>query len=118
MYLILFNNLSAQDTLNKSYELRVASYELSQEEEQNRDSVIVIVKKKKWAAALLAFPLFGITGAHRVYLGTIPIMPLAYMATLGGFGILPLIDFIVILATPKDKLDEFYENGKVFMWGK
>ena len=74
--------------------------------------------RKKWVAALLAFPLVGITGAHRVYLGTEPWMPLVYLGTLGGFGILPLIDFFVILFTPKEKLERYFDDPKVFMWGE
>src|SRR4051812_48331798 len=73
-------------------------------------------KNKKIVAALLAFPFpFGIVGLHRIYLGCAPYVPVAYIASLGGiFGILPLIDFCVLLF---DKDYEHYEdNGKVFMW--
>ena len=74
----------------------------------------------KVVAAILAFPLpFGILGLHRVYLGTKPYMPIAYMATIGGcFGILPFIDFIAILASDPDSFKRFEENPKVFMWVK
>ncbi len=73
---------------------------------------------KKFIAAVLAFPLpFGILGLHRIYLGTKPYMPFAYIGTIGGcFGILPLIDFIAILATKKENLNRFAGNPKVFMW--
>jgi hypothetical protein len=44
-------------------------------------------------------------------------MPFAYIGTIGGcFGILPLIDFIAILATNKENFNRFYNNPKVFMW--
>ncbi len=107
--IFLFSFLGAQDSTFVDQDSRFKV--------QGGDSVKIIVKKK-WVAALLAFPLFGITGAHRVYLGTEPYIPLVYLATLGGFGILPLVDFIVILCTPKEKLDQYYDNGGVFMWGK
>ena len=71
---------------------------------------------RKIIAAILAFPFpFGIVGLHRIFLGTKPYVPVAYIATLGGiFGILPLIDFFVICF---DKNFENYENnGKVLMW--
>ena len=71
---------------------------------------------KKITAAILAFPLpFGIVGLHRIYLGCAPYVPVVYIATLGGaFGLLPLIDFCVIL---RDKTTEaFNNNKKVFMW--
>jgi TM2 domain-containing membrane protein YozV len=73
---------------------------------------------RKITAAILAFPFpFGIVGLHRIYLGTKPYVPIAYIATLGGvFGILPLIDFCAILLE-KD-LAAFENNGKVLMWVK
>lgn len=72
---------------------------------------------KKQVAAVLAFPIIGATGAHRIYLGTEPLVPVTYTATLGGcFGILPLIDFIAILSE-KD-ISKFENNPKVFMWVK
>jgi TM2 domain-containing membrane protein YozV len=71
---------------------------------------------RKLTAAVLAFPFpFGIVGLHRIYLGCAPYVPVVYIASLGGiFGLIPLIDFIVIL-TEKD-LDRFTNSGKVFMW--
>jgi TM2 domain-containing membrane protein YozV len=73
--------------------------------------------KKKWIAALLAFPLpFGVVGLHRIYLGTQPHIPLVYVGTIGGvFGLLPLADFIAILNTKEDDLQNF-NTGKVFFW--
>ena len=75
-------------------------------------------ENKKLIAAILAFPLpFGILGLHRIYLGTKPYMPYAYIGTLGGcLGIIPLIDFISILATKKEDLQRFENNPKVIMW--
>ncbi len=73
---------------------------------------------KKITAAALAFPFpFGIVGLHRIYLGTKPHVPVVYIATLGGvFGILPLVDFFVII-TDKD-FEQYKNNGKIFMWIK
>ena len=73
---------------------------------------------KKITAAALAFPFpFGVVGLHRIYLGTKPHVPVAYIASLGGvFGVLPLIDFIVIVT---NKNTSTYENNeKIFMWLK
>jgi TM2 domain-containing membrane protein YozV len=73
---------------------------------------------KKIVAAVLAFPFpFGIVGLHRIYMGTKPYVPVVYIATIGGvFGILPFIDFCVLMF---DKDFKRYENnGKVFMWIK
>lgn len=71
---------------------------------------------KRITAAVLAFPFpFGMVGLHRIYLGTKPYVPVAYIASLGGvFGILPFIDFCAIAF---DKDFEYYkDNGKVLMW--
>jgi len=73
-------------------------------------------KNKKLTCAILAFPFpFGIVGLHRIYMGTAPYVPVVYIASLGGvFGILPMIDFIVILC--KKNPEQYFGNGKVFMW--
>lgn len=83
----------------------------------SKDS-LKILRKHKLKAALLAFPLIGITGAHRVFMGSQPYMPVVYLATVGGFGILPLIDFVVILATPAHKLKRYEPSKKVFFWAQ
>jgi TM2 domain-containing membrane protein YozV len=74
--------------------------------------------KKKFVSALLAFPFpFGFVGAHRVMLGCKPWVPVVYVATFGGcFGILPLIDFCVIVFS-KD-LAPYENNPDIFMWVK
>jgi TM2 domain-containing membrane protein YozV len=74
--------------------------------------------KKKLTAAVLAFPLpFGIFGGHRIYLGSKPVVPLFYIATAGGcFGILPFIDFCVILLSDGEMLQKFENNDRIFMW--
>lgn len=73
-------------------------------------------KNKKVTAAILAFPLpFGIVGLHRIYLGTAPHVPIIYIGTAGGvFGILPFIDFCVIVLD-KD-ISRYKDNKRVFMW--
>lgn len=73
---------------------------------------------RRITAALLAFPFpFGIVGLHRIFLGTKPYVPVAYIASLGGiFGVMPLIDFFVILFD-KD-FEQYLNNGKVLMWVK
>lgn len=73
---------------------------------------------KRITSAVLAFPFpFGIVGLHRIYLGTKPHVPVAYIASLGGvFGVLPFIDFCAI--TFGKNFDTYRDNGKVFMWIK
>ena len=75
-------------------------------------------RNQKITAAVLAFPFpFGLVGLHRIYLGCPPYVPVVYIGTLGGvFGVLPLIDFFVIVI---DKNTENYVNNQqVFMWVK
>lgn len=76
------------------------------------------VNNRRIIATVLAFPFpFGIVGLHRIYLGTKPYVPIAYIASLGGiFGVLPLIDFFV-LAIDKD-FEQYENNSKVLMWVK
>ncbi len=70
---------------------------------------------ERWVAAGIAL-LVGPFGAHRLYFGTTAKVPIIYGITLGGFGILVLIDIGHILAT-KD-LSPYRHNDKVFMWAK
>jgi TM2 domain-containing membrane protein YozV len=79
-------------------------------------SVDKLKRRKKIIATLLAFPLpCGIIGLHRVYLGTKPYVPLVYIATFGGAaGIIPFIDFIVLLLE-KD-ISKYENNPNVIMW--
>jgi TM2 domain-containing membrane protein YozV len=58
----------------------------------------------------------GPFGAHRLYFGTTPKVPVLYALTFGGFGILVLIDIGHILFT-KD-LTGYLENDRVLMWAK
>lgn len=59
--------------------------------------------------------LLGPFGAHRIYLGTNHMVPVAYTLTLGGgLGIIPVIDAILILATKN--LEPYQNNPRFFMW--
>jgi len=81
-----------------------------------KDSTVSNVKHPKLTAAILAVTL-GMFGAHRLYFGCKPWVPLFYVLTVGGvFFILPLIDLIAILAT-KD-VSKFYNNTNILMWMK
>ena len=74
------------------------------------------ILKKRVTAAFLALCL-GPLGVHRLYLGCSPLVPAIYVATLGGaLGLVPLIDFFVILFT-KD-LSQLEHNNRFFMWAK
>ncbi|MBK8612688.1 MAG: TM2 domain-containing protein [Flavobacteriales bacterium] len=60
--------------------------------------------------------LVGPFGAHRLYFGTKAKVPIIYGVTLGGFGVLVLIDLGHILFT-KD-LTPYRNNDQVLMWAK
>jgi TM2 domain-containing membrane protein YozV len=60
--------------------------------------------------------LLGPFGAHRLYLGTTAKVAVIYGITLGGFGILAVIDLGHILFT-KD-LSRYHGSDRVFMWAK
>ncbi|MBV6404684.1 MAG: TM2 domain-containing protein [Flavobacteriales bacterium] len=66
-------------------------------------------------ACVLAVGL-GTFGAHRIYLGTRPGVPILYGVTFGGFGVLPLLDLGHLLFT-KD-LAPYRGNRQVFMWAR
>lgn len=107
------------DTLS-SEEVIVSSEELVSDKGPN--PVMKLFRKKqrlnkRITAAVLAFPFpFGIVGLHRIYLGTKPYVPVAYVASLGGvFGILPFIDFCAIVFDRKN-FEHYKDNGQVFMW--
>ena len=93
-----------------------------QEQNDNRPNALIKILKKRLKhtkramAAVLAFPLpFGVLALHRIYLGTAPHVPVVYLGTVGGvFGILPFIDFCVLVLDRK--VDRFLNNGRVFMW--
>jgi len=76
-------------------------------------------KKHRIVAALLAFPL-GVFGLHRMYLGSPGIVPFIYVATVGGgLGVLPFIDFVVILLSKDRDFHAVYTHNKhLFIWQK
>lgn len=75
-------------------------------------------KHRKLINRLLSFPFpLGFLGAHRIMLGTKPWVPIVYVATFGGcFGILPLVDFCVLMLS--NNVEQYENNPNVFMWIK
>lgn len=72
-------------------------------------------RKHVRAKAIVFTLLTGPLGGHRVYLGTRPGAPIIYSVTLGGFGILPVIDLVHLIF--KKDISEFEKNPKIIMWG-
>jgi TM2 domain-containing membrane protein YozV len=72
----------------------------------NKDAIVAIV---------LDFFLGGF-GVHRFYLGTEVMTGIGYILTCGGiFGIVPLVDFVVLIIDNKD-ISKYVNNPKFFMW--
>ncbi|MFQ3214042.1 MAG: TM2 domain-containing membrane protein YozV [Marivirga sp.] len=66
--------------------------------------------------AILLDILVGGLGIHRVYLGGKTSLILIYFITCGGiFGIVPLVDFIVLVIN-YDDISAFVGNDKFIMW--
>lgn len=73
-----------------------------------------IVQENHRAVAIGLAVLLGPFGAHRLYLGTTPKVAIAYGLTLGGFGVVALIDLVHLIVV-KD-LDRFRNNDRILMW--
>ncbi len=81
----------------------------------NSSTVLASNDKDAVVAIVLDFFLGGL-GIHRFYLGTETLTGLGYILTCGGiFGIVPLIDFVVLVIDNKD-ISPYIDNPKFFMW--
>lgn len=71
--------------------------------------------------AFVAWALtYSIVGLHRVYLGTSTTTFVAYACTLGGFLILDIVDFALLLVAIIDNksIDKYTNNDHLFMWNE
>lgn len=80
------------------------------------DSTLAAPVKFKRGKAILFTVFTGFFGGHRIYFGTHHRTPILYSITLGGLGILPLIDLVNIIFT-KD-LSTFENVPQIIMWGR
>ncbi len=73
--------------------------------------------KNAWVAFALAF-VVGPLGIHRAYLGTKTITWVGYILTCGGiFGIVPFIDWIMLLVGAiQNDIGQYVNNPAFFMW--
>lgn len=79
-------------------------------------SSTVMAKEKDAVVAIVLDFFLGGLGIHRFYLGTETLTGLAYFLTCGGiFGIVPLVDFVVLIIDNKD-ISAYVNNPKFFMW--
>jgi TM2 domain-containing membrane protein YozV len=99
--------LSTGVELSSDFDLNTAPVYFSQEQ--------LKAEKDPLVAILLDFFVGGLA-IHRVYLGGKPSLILIYLITCGGiFGIVPLVDLIV-LAINYDDISAYVDNDKFFMW--
>jgi TM2 domain len=66
--------------------------------------------------AIILDATLGVLGMHRIYLGTDLKVPILYTFTLGGGGILWLVDLGLLIFT--DDITPYMNNPSVFMWTK
>lgn len=75
----------------------------------------VLADKNAWVAIILNLFL-GAIAIHRVYLGGTPVLILGYLITVFGiFGIVPLVDIVVLIINNAD-ISKYVNNNRYFMW--
>ncbi len=76
-----------------------------------------ITQDKNPAIAFILAWAVGYLGIHRAYLGTSTGTIVAYILTLGGCGIVALVDWVVLLlALIDDDISKYVDNPNFFMW--
>ena len=81
----------------------------------NVPTTVKAAQKDAIVAIVLDFFVGGL-GIHRFYLGTETLTGIGYILTCGGiFGIVPLVDFVVLIIDNKD-ISKYVNNPKFFMW--
>lgn len=98
---------TATETVNVSFsDLKLAG-----------NSPTTLASSEKDAVVAIILDLFlGGFGVHRFYLGTEVMTGVGYILTCGGiFGIVPLVDLIVLIIDNKD-ISKYVNNPKFFMW--
>lgn len=69
-----------------------------------------------WVAFVLCTVL-GNLGIHRFYMGTAVLTGVGYILTLGGCGIVSLVDWVVLLiGAANNDISKYEDNTKFFMW--
>ena len=112
-------NLSSKANNSVGLSLNENQFIVSVQENNLTDTVVddaIVAVKFQRGKAILFTVFTGFLGGHRIYLGTHQRTPIIYSVTLGGLGILPLIDLIQIIFT-KD-LSKFEYQPQIIMWGK
>ena len=101
----LFDNATEANLLNIDATMASAT-SVSDYDVAGKDPIIAIVLDV----------VVGTLGIHRFYMGTEVLTGLLYPITCGGiFGVVPLIDLIVMIINYED-ISAFIDNPNFFMW--
>lgn len=110
-FLFLGISTFGQESFGRNSPLKGAS----QEKFNNRKIVQKLRTLDNQRAVAIGLDVsLGLFGVHRMYLGTDLKVPVIYTATIGGGGVLWLVDLGLLIAV-KD-LTLFKDNPNVFMW--
>ena len=81
------------------------------------NSVQVAAGEKNPVVAFILAWFLGNLGIHRFYLGTKALTGVGYILTCGGFGIVALVDWVMLLIGLIDNdISRYVNNPKFFMW--
>jgi len=77
-----------------------------------------VLDDKDPVMAFVLATVLGYLGIHRLYLGTKPTVVILYIITVGGCGIITLIDWIQLLMVLLDEKDmaPYIDNPHFIMW--
>ena len=77
-----------------------------------------VLDEKDPAMAFVLATVLGYLGIHRLYLGTEPVVVILYIVTLGGCGIVTMVDWIMLLMVLLDEKDlgSYIDNPNFIMW--
>jgi TM2 domain-containing membrane protein YozV len=113
------NNGTAVASLTPSTQASagVSASMLSMSGENTTQGPVFASDKSAMTAMILAFFL-GSLGIHRFYMGTATLTGVGYILTLGGCGIVSLVDWVVLLIAAIDNksISDYIDNPKFFMW--
>ena len=97
--------------------LQSLNFETTMIQQLNDSTIQQLNTKDPIIAWLISFPT-GMLGLHRAYLGTDTKTVILYIVTAGGiFGIVPMIDWILLLrGIQNGDISKFVGNRRFIMW--
>lgn len=84
---------------------------------ETASSEAYFVQDKDPVVAFLLSWFLGYIGIHRAYLGTSTGTMVGYILTLGGCGIVAMVDWVMLLiGLVNNDISQYVDNPKFFMW--